>query len=139
MMGEKLRSDREKDGVVPTVVEEEVQTSISRFSKAPAIIVVNLTMTGMDQYPDTRRQQIERILAIQSVAAAIQNMLLAAQAEGLATCWYCAPLFCQEEVRRALSLSDELHPQAIITLGIPSEVPQAPDRLGIKTVVEFRD
>ena len=98
---------------------------------------MNLSMTDMDVYPDARRTQIERIMAIQSVAAAIQNVLLASHAEGLAACWYCAPLFCQEVVREALSLTDEWHPQAIITLGVPSEVPDAPTRLELETVVKF--
>ena len=137
MMGARLRSDRERDGVVAATIEEEVDTSIARFSQAPVVVVVNLTMAGMDVYPDPHRTQIEYIMAIQSVAAAIQNVLLTAHAEGLAACWYCAPLFCQEVVREALSLSDELYPQAIITLGVPSEVPDAPARLELETVVEF--
>ena len=137
MMGERLRSDRKKDGVIAADIEEEVNTSISRFSQAPVIIVVNLSMAGMDVYPDLHRTQVERIMAIQSVAAAIQNTLLAAQAEGLAACWYCAPLFCQDVVREALSLSDDLHPQAIITLGVPDEVPDAPARLEFEKIVKF--
>jgi nitroreductase len=136
-MGAKLRRDREKEGKSPKVIDEEVHASISRFSQAPVIIVVNATMSGMDVYPDHRRQQIERVMAIQSVAAAIQNMLLAAHAEGLGACWFCAPLFCQKEVRKVLSLSDELHPQAIITLGIPVETPEPPERLGLEAAVEF--
>jgi nitroreductase len=139
MMGAKLRRDREKDGVGPVAIEEEVETSISRFSQAPVMVLVNLSMAGMDVYLDHHRTRIERVMAIQSVAAAIQNVLLAAHAEGLAACWYCAPLFCQEVVRETLSLSDELHPQAIITLGIPVEVPDTPERSDFEMVVDFWD
>jgi len=136
-MGTKLRSDREQDGVSPAVIDEEVQLSISRFSEAPVLVLVNLTMASMDVYPDSQRRKIEHIMAIQSVAAAIQNILLAAQAEGLAACWFCAPLFCQEVVREVLSLSDEWLPQAIITMGFPAETPTPPERKGLEDVVEY--
>jgi len=38
--------------------------------------------------------QAERIMATQSVALAVQNLLLAAHDRGLGACWMCAPLFC---------------------------------------------
>ena len=38
-------------------------------------------------------------MAIQSVAAAIHALLLAAHALGLAACWMCAPLFAPDAAR----------------------------------------
>ena len=58
-------------------------------------------------------------MAVQSVAMAVQNLLLAAHAEGLGACWMCAPLFCAEIVCRALDLPADWEPQALITLGYP--------------------
>src|ERR1700704_3659263 len=58
----------------------------------------------MAPYPDPRRAQAEYLMAVQSVAMAVQNLLLAAHAEGLGACWMCAPLFCGEAVRAALAL-----------------------------------
>jgi len=51
---------------------------------------------------------------------AVQNLLLAAHAEGLGACWMCAPLFDAEAVRQALDLPADWQPQALITLGRPA-------------------
>jgi len=77
-------------------------------------------------------------MATQSLAAAIQNILLAAHAKGLGACWFCAPLFCQETVRRVLGMPDEVEPQALIVIGYPAEQPEPPPRKSLKEIV-FKD
>ncbi|MGH7249110.1 MAG: nitroreductase family protein, partial [Pseudomonadota bacterium] len=59
---------------------------------------------------------------VQSTAMAGQNLLLAAAAEGLGACWMCAPLFCQPDVKRALSLPDCWEVQGLVTLGYPAQL-----------------
>jgi nitroreductase len=73
-------------------------------------------------------------MGVQSVAAAVQNLLLAAYAEGLGTCWFCAPLFCQQSVKEILKLPKEFEPQALITVGYPAEKPKAPKRKPLKSI-----
>ena len=125
-----------RDGVpmekILKLVEEEC---VDRFMKSPVVILACLTMEDMDKYPDDRRRAAEHAMAVQSVAASIQNLLLAAHWEGLGACWVCAPLFCQEEVRRALCLPKELEPQAIITMGYPAEKPDPPARKRLSEIV----
>jgi coenzyme F420-0:L-glutamate ligase/coenzyme F420-1:gamma-L-glutamate ligase len=82
----------------------------------------------MKVYPDEKRQRSERDLAMQSLGAAIQNMLLAAHAEGLGACWFSAPSFCKETVRKVLKIPEVVEPQAVIALGYAAEKPQAPQR-----------
>jgi nitroreductase len=77
-------------------------------------------MEDMDTYSDSKRADAERIMAVQSVAMSVQNLLLAAYDEGLGACWMCAPLFCPDVVRAALNLDDALQPQALVTLGHPA-------------------
>ncbi len=60
-------------------------------------------------------------MAVQSVALACQNLLLAAHAYGLGACWMCAPLFVPHVVRQVLELPAAWQPQALITLGYPAE------------------
>jgi len=88
----------------------------------------------MDKYSDIRRQEYEHIMAVQSLAAAIQNMLLMAHSEGLGACWFCAPLFCQDVVRKVLRIPDDVEPMALITLGYPSERPKSPFRKPIEEI-----
>ncbi len=77
-------------------------------------------------------------MAMQSVAAAIENLLLAAQAAGLGACWICAPLFCPEAVREALALPEDWEAQALVTLGFAAETKAPQPRLSMDQVVVYR-
>ncbi len=117
-----------KNGVASEVRENQREASVERFTRAPVLIVACLTMKDMLRYADESRQKSERDLAVQSLGAAIQNMLLAAHANGLSACWFCAPVFCKETVRRVLKVPDDVEPQALITLGYPAEKPRESSR-----------
>jgi F420 biosynthesis protein FbiB-like protein len=119
-MGERLEVDRLADGDRPEAVAADTAKSFARITQAPVVVVVCLTLAEMDAYPDPRRAGAERTMAVQSAAMAVQNLLLAAHAEGLGACWMCAPLFCQEVVCRALDLSADWEAQALVTLGYPA-------------------
>ena len=119
-MGERLRADRLADGDPADVVEADAGRSLARIAGAPVVLVVCLTLVDMDHYPDARRSQAEYLMAVQSVAMAVQNLLLAAHAEGLGACWMCAPLFCAEAVSAALDLPADWQPQALVTVGWPA-------------------
>jgi len=121
-------ADMIKDGIRCEARENQRKTSVEQFTNAPVLIVACLTMKDMLRYADESRQKSERDLAVQSLGAAIQNMLLAAHANGLSACWFCAPIFCKETVRRVLKIPDDVEPQALITLGYPAEKPRAPSR-----------
>lgn len=130
--------DLERDGVSLEEARRLTSESIRRFSEAPVIIVAAITMSEMHKYPDRRRQRFEHLMATQSLAAAIQNILLAAHAEGLGACWFCAPLFCQETVRRVLRMPRNVEPQALITIGYPAESLEPPIRKPLKEIA-FKD
>ncbi len=117
-----------KDHVPKKTRLKLAQTSVNQFTKAPVLVLACMTLEDMEKYPDTERQQYERDLAIQSLAAAIQNLLLAAHAKGLGACWYCAPIFCKLAVRKVLRIPEKVEPQALITVGYPAELPKVPRR-----------
>ncbi len=134
-MGERLRVDRTRDGDLPEAIEADVVRSRTRIEGAPVVLVVALSMRDMDHYADRRRAEAEHTMAVQSVAAAIQNILLLAHANGLGSCWMCAPLFCPEVVRNTLSLPDDWQPQALVTLGRPSGPGQDRPRISADEVI----
>lgn len=134
-MGRAWEKDLEKDGVPFEQRRTMMNASINQFKKAPVVVIVCLTMEHMHRYPDVQRQTAEHIMGIQSVAAAIQNLLLMAHAEGLGACWYCAPLFCQKEVRRVLNAPEKIEPMALITMGFPDEKPKPPLRIPLEEIV----
>jgi F420 biosynthesis protein FbiB-like protein len=125
-MAKAWAADMAKDGV--SVEAETFKLRVERFANAPALVLACLSMEEMAKPSDKERQQCERDLAMQSLAAALQNLLLAAYAKGLGACWFCAPAFCKETVREALEIPSEVEPQALIALGFPAEEPPAPPK-----------
>lgn len=120
-MGERLRADRTRDGDRADVIEADVARSFARITGAPIVIAVCLTLRDVDQYPDAKRNQAEFLMAVQSTAMAVQNLLLAAHDAGLGACWMCAPLFCPDAVSTALALPADWQPQALVTVGYPAD------------------
>jgi F420 biosynthesis protein FbiB-like protein len=118
-MGTLLRRARLADGDETEAIEGDVQRSYARITAAPLVIVAFLTMEDMDTYPDRRRSNAEHLMAVQGVAMAVNNILLAAQARGLGACWMCAPLFCSEAVVDAVRAPSHWQAQALLTLGYP--------------------
>src|SRR5689334_1953810 len=118
-MGERLRQDRAADGDDPQAVAADVGRSIARITGAPAVLVACLDIRDMDQYADERRRQAEYLMAVQSTAMAVQNILLAAEDEGLGACVMCAPLFCPDAVADSLDLPKGWQPQMLVTVGRP--------------------
>jgi nitroreductase len=91
------------------------------YGGAPVVIVV---LTDMTQTADFRRANLE------SASAAMENLLLAATALGLGTCWMTGPLNDEKALRRILAIPEGKEIVAVTPLGYPVEVPEAPPRQG---------
>jgi coenzyme F420-0:L-glutamate ligase / coenzyme F420-1:gamma-L-glutamate ligase len=137
-MADAFRRDLRADGRSDVEIEERVGGSVARLCRAPVLVVACLDPADLDLYGDHVRQEAEHTLGVQSVAAAIQNLLLAATDADLAAGWMCAPLFCQDLVRRDLGLPSSWEPQALITIGWPAEAVMAPPRAPLATRVVRR-
>ena len=134
-MGETWRHNLQMDGQDSEVVNLRLDKSRQRILNAPVIILPCLYLEDLDRYPDERRQADETTMAIQSIGAAIQNMLLMAYDLGLDAGWMCAPLFCPEIVCDALNLDTRLIPQAMITVGYAAADPQRRERLPLSNLI----
>ncbi len=88
------------------------------IEEAAAVIVVCANEARSDQGYGSRGVNL---YCIQDTAAATENMLLAACAMGLGTCWIGA--FREKMVRQALNTPTHVRPVAIIPLGYSSEKP----------------
>ena len=125
----------EMDEQPPEIVATRLRKSKERMQQAPALILPCLYLADLDRYPDAERQQAETTMAIQSLGAAVQNMLLAAYQLGLDGGWMCAPLFCPEVVCGALDLDPALIPHALITLGYAAADPKRRARLPLDELI----
>jgi len=125
-------ADLAKDGAkVDAKMREE---RVERFANAPVLILACSTMDGLRKFPDEKRRMCERDLAMQSLGAAMQNLLLMAHAEGLGACWFCAPGFCKEAVRKVLRIPEAVEPEAFVIMGYPAETPSVPPK---KSLAEY--
>ena len=138
-MGDEWKRQLNLDGDPAELVERRLARSRQRVTDAPVDVLLCLYLADLDVYPDPERQAAEETMAIQSLGAAAQNILLAAYNRGLDAGWLCAPLFCQGTVRQALDLSPSLHPHALLTLGYAAQEPKRRDRLPLdQLIVQFR-
>jgi len=80
--------------------------------QAPVVIAV---CADLQAHAASYGKRGVELYALQDTAAAIQNMLLAATALGLGTCWVGA--FREEEVRQVLGVSRDWRPVALVALG----------------------
>jgi F420 biosynthesis protein FbiB-like protein len=137
-MGAKWRADLLGDGLGGAEVEVEVEKSRRRLTLSPVVLVGAVYPEPLDEYPDPARQQAETLMAAHSLGAALQNVMLAAHANGLASCWMCAPVFCSDVVRDALGLDEGLVPHAIVTIGYPARPARMRERPALDQIVVLR-
>jgi nitroreductase len=77
----------------------------------------------------------EKLYSIQDTAAATENILLAAQELGLATCWIGA--FNEKSVANVINAPKNTKPVAIIPVGYPAVKPSAPKKRDVTEIVHY--
>lgn len=101
-------------------------------AQAPVVMVV-CADTGSHASSYGRRGA--ELYSIQDTAAATQNILLAATALGLGTCWVGA--FREEDASRALRLPRGLRPLALVPVGYPSREGSQPRKIDHKSLTTY--
>jgi coenzyme F420-0:L-glutamate ligase/coenzyme F420-1:gamma-L-glutamate ligase len=100
------RADLRGDGTAEDVIARRIANSDAVLGQAPVLIVPWVSFDGSHPYADAERSHAEQEMFLLSGGAAIQNLLLALHAQGLASCWISSTLFCQEETRTVLDMDD---------------------------------
>lgn len=136
-MAEDFQRDLANDGVPPEKIHAQVKRSKERITSAPVAILLCLDMSEMDSYPDEKRNKAEYMMAVQTVAAAGMQLLLAAHAEGLGGVWACWPLFAQDTIQKTLELPVSWEPQGIFFIGYPELIPELRRRKNVESVSLF--
>lgn len=123
------------------VVVKEVETKRKLSSatlnqtliqEAPVVIVVCADLTRSSRVYGSRG---EKLYSLQDTAAATENILLAAQELGLATCWVGA--FRENEVAKAVKAPKNMRPVAMVAVGYPAERPVAPQKRLVNEIVHY--
>ena len=139
-MGAAWRRDLEGDSVDGERIEALLARSRRQIEEAPALVLGCLVAEGLRQWPDKRRLRAEWRMAVQSMGCALENIMVAARAEGLASFWISAPLFCAGAVRQALDLPPDYEPQALLAIGYPppDTSPRARPAPDLSTLVQTK-
>jgi coenzyme F420-0:L-glutamate ligase/coenzyme F420-1:gamma-L-glutamate ligase len=111
------RADLRRDGTSEDTIERRIARSDSVLGAAPMLLVPLVRFRGEHPYADAERAHAEREMFLLSAGAAIQNLLLALHAAGMASCWISSTLFCQEETRESLGVDDEWFAMGTIAAG----------------------
>lgn len=122
------RADLAADGRPPQSVDKLLARSRRQLTEAPLLLLACLEMESARPWPDDRRRLAERDMYVQSLGAALQNLLLAAHARGLGGYLKGAPLFCRPAVSEALSLAASWEPAFLVLLGYPAKRLRTPAR-----------
>ncbi len=112
-----------------------VKHSFSVMEQAPVSVFVFYSGRTAPWLTQSIDQHLHDVVEIQSIGAAIQNMLLAATELGLGSLWIADVFEAREELSEWLGESSELI--AAVSLGYPDEHPIARKRKAFEAVVQW--
>jgi nitroreductase len=115
------------------------------FEHAPVVIAVFTDGydAGTDRllakmgYSAEDVKRLRPLPGLQSVSAAVQNMLLAIHALGYGSCWMTGPLVAQEAFEKLLGYGKDTFITALLPIGVPDEYPSARNRKPLEEVMEL--
>jgi len=115
------------------------------FERAPLLIAVFLEahegetekLLARMKYSREEIDRLRPLQGLQSVSAAIQNMLLAIHALGYGSCWMTGPLIAQEEFEKILGYGKERFIAALLPVGIPDEKPATLTKKPLEAIMKI--
>ena len=114
------------------------------FEHAPVVIAVFMEQydAGTDRllarmgYSTDDIRRLRPLPGLQSVSAAIQNMLLTVHALGYGSCWMTGPLVAQEAFQKLLGYAHDEFVVAILPIGVPDENPPERKRKPLEEIMK---
>ncbi len=115
------------------------------FENAPVCIVVLMEAYDASSdrllkkmgYSADDVRRLRPLPGLQSMAAAIENILLACHALGYGACWMTGPLVAQESFEKILGFGKEQTAVALIPVGLPDEDPPARSRKPLEEIMKM--
>lgn len=127
-MSDAWRSDLDEAGTSVHDIDRLLRRSRAQIEEAPVLLIACLVHDEAKDWQDDVRRRAERDMFVQSLGAALQNILLAAAERGLVGYLRGAPLFCADAVKEASSLPDDWEPAFLVLLGYPPDGYTPPER-----------
>lgn len=111
--------------------------TVDIMEETPAVVFVVNTLGESTFSEMSPEEYVYEICNIQSISAAIQNMLLAATEKGIGSLWICDIFFAYAEICEWLHSEGQLI--AAVAFGYPDEFPKARPRKELEDVVIWRE
>jgi nitroreductase len=125
--------------IVVTDPQLKQQLADGRYNKfipdCPVTIVACADTTAVDHRPSMKAAYEKRALAIIDVSIALQNMVIAAWAQGVGSCWIGD--FRESHVKSVLKISNQWRVVALLTLGYPENPPQSKTKKPLDDIVSY--
>jgi nitroreductase len=122
--------------IVVTDPQLKQQLADGRYNKfipdCPVTIIGCANTKAVDHRPTMKVAYKERALAIIDVSIALQNMVIAAWAQGVGSCWIGD--FRESHVKSVLQIPDQWRVVALLTLGYPRKLPQSRTKKPLKEI-----
>lgn len=115
----------------------DAKNTLRIMEEAPIIIAVLNTCGKSILSPLTRDQRVTEIVDSLSIGAAIQNLLLQAEREGIATLWIANTCFAYPELVDFMGTEHQLI--SAIALGYAAESPGPRPRKPLAEILEFQE
>ncbi len=140
-MAEEVR--KKTDQIIPhdSPVRTKVEWFSTFFVDAPAVIVVlKSPYKAMidESLPHDEVNAMRGFPDIQSIGAAIQNLLLAAVDMGFGACWLSGALIAKDELESLLDIDEPWSIAAMVAVGKPATEPEAKPKKALEEIFELR-
>jgi nitroreductase len=107
------------------------ELSINSINEASLVVLVFNAFSNLEE--DYNHYRL--LTDVQSIGAAVQTMLLAAQDFNLGTLWICDIFHCDKEICSWLKRKEEL--VAAVAIGYPNQLPYPRPRKSLEEIVEW--
>ena len=116
-------------------------TSVNVMREAPVVVLVSNDLGRCTDFASNLSvdERVAELCNVQSVAAAVENMLLAAQEMGIGSLWICDVFFAYPELSEWMEKKNLSHGMLVAALafGYADEAPKARTRKSLHDVVTF--
>ncbi len=112
-------------------IQRYAEFSYRTMTEAPVVILVENTKNTLGKNQGIA-EKLSELVNVQSIGAAIENMLLTATERGLGSLWICDVFYAYEAICKGYGIKGELI--CGLALGYPKEQPTARPRKAIEEV-----
>ncbi len=118
---------------------------VTHFKEAPLLFVVlstksiYITTELTTKYGIALPPVAHLDMDLLGVGAVVQNLLLAAHAEGLGACWMTDPItYAQRQIEALVPVPEGYHAVSLVPMGKPTKARQGPPKKGVEELLTVR-